>query len=135
MNGGERTSVWPTVQEVAKRFNLAIVGDAHPEQGTYYRSDHFSFARVGIPAFSIEGGTHFYGKPDDFEKTMFEEYNDKHYHQPSDEYKEDWDFGGMEQMARFGFTLGQTIANQSGVTSWVKGDEFLPARVKSWEKH
>jgi Zn-dependent M28 family amino/carboxypeptidase len=116
---------------VAHRFELKVVGDAHPEQGSYYRSDHFSFARVGIPAFSIEGGTHFYGKPDDFEAKAFEEYNDKHYHQPSDEYKEDWDMAGMEQMARFGFTLGQTVANQTGVSSWVKGDEFLPARVKS----
>jgi Zn-dependent M28 family amino/carboxypeptidase len=131
VNGAERTTVWPTVQEVARRFELKIEGDAHPEQGEYYRSDHFSFARVGIPAFSINGGTHFYGKPDDFETKAFEEYNDKHYHQPSDEYKEDWDMAGMEQMARFGFTLGQTVANQSGVSSWVKGDEFLPARVKS----
>lgn len=129
--GAERTSAWPTVQEVATRFKLKIEGDAHPEQGHYYRSDHFSFARVGIPAFSVNGGTHFYGKPDDFEKKVFEEYNDKHYHAPSDEYKDDWDFGGMEQMARFGFTLGHTVANQTGVSSWVKGDEFLPTRVKS----
>ena len=129
--GAERTTAWPTVQEVAKRFNLKIEGDAHPEQGHYYRSDHFSFARVGIPAFSVNGGTHFYGKPDDFEKKVFEEYNDTHYHAPSDEYKDDWDFGGMEQMARFGFTLGHTVANQTGGSSWVKGDEFLPARVKS----
>ena len=132
--GAERTSVWPTVQEVAKRFNLKIEGDAHPEQGHYYRSDHFSFARVGVPAFSVNGGTHFYGKPDDFEKKVFEEYNDSHYHAPSDEYKDDWDFAGMEQMARFGFTLGQTVANQSGVSSWVAGDEFLPARVKSLKR-
>ena len=131
VHGAERTTVWPAVQEVAKRFSLKIEGDAHPEQGHYYRSDHFSFARVGVPAFSINGGTHFYGKPDDFETKFFEEYNDKNYHQPSDEYKEDWDFGGMEQMARFGFTLGHTVANQTGTTTWSKGDEFLPARVKS----
>jgi Zn-dependent M28 family amino/carboxypeptidase len=131
VHGAERTTLWPAVQEVAKRFNLKIEGEAHPEQGEYYRSDHFSFARVGIPAFSINGGTHFYGKPDDFETKVFDEYNDKHYHQPSDEYKEDWDMGGMEQMARFGFTLGETVANQTGVSTWGKGDEFLPARVKS----
>ena len=131
VHGAERTTVWPTVQEVAKRFNLKIEGDAHPEQGHYYRSDHFSMARVGIPAFSVNGGTHFYGKPDDFEKKFFEEYNDKNYHAPSDEYKDDWDFSGMEQMARFGFTLGHTVANQTGVSTWVKGDEFLAARVKS----
>lgn len=131
LGGAERTTVWPTAQEVAKRFNLGLVEDAHPEQGHYYRSDHFAFARTGVPAFSINGGTHYWGKPDDFDTKAFAEYNDKNYHQPSDEYKEDWDFAGMEQMARFGFTLGHTVANQSGVTSWVKGDEFLAVRVKS----
>jgi len=131
VGGAERTTVWPTVQEVAKRFNLKIEGDAHPEQGHYYRSDHFSFARVGVPAFSVNGGAHYYGKPEDFATKFFEEYNDKNYHQPSDEYKDDWDFAGMEQMARFGFTLGETVANQTGTTTWMKGDEFLPARVKS----
>ena len=129
VHGAERTSVWPTVQEVARRFNLAIAPDPQPEQGHYYRSDHFSFARAGVPAFSIDGGVHFFSN--DAGLKLIEDYDEKRYHQPSDEYKDDWDFSGMEQMARFGFTLGHTIANQTGVTGWGKGDEFLPARLKS----
>ena len=93
VTGAERTTLWPLVQRDAKRMELEIKPDPQPEQGHYYRSDHFSLARVGIPAFSISAGTDYVGKPADFGKTVFEEYNAKHYHQPSDEYHEDWDFG------------------------------------------
>ena len=132
LNGAERTTLWPTVQEITRRFQLAIAPDPHPEQGHYYRSDHFTFAKAGIPAFSISGGNQVLGKPDDFGDQVFYEYNAKHYHQPSDQYKDDWDFGGMEQMARFGYTLGLTIANQAVMPTWNAGDEFLPARKRSF---
>src|SRR5579875_1406431 len=102
-----------------------------PGHGHYYRSDHFSLARAGIPSFSISQGTSYIGKPSNFGKTVFEEYNTKHYHQPSDEYQEDWDFAGMQQMATFGFTLGLDIANQPNLPTWKPGDEFLAAREKS----
>jgi hypothetical protein len=64
-----------------------------------------------VPAFSISMGKEFYGKPVGFGEKLFEEYNSKHYHQPSDEYSEDWDFAGIEHIARFGFTLGLEVAN------------------------
>ena len=60
---------------------------------------------------------------------MLKEFNEKHYHQPSDEYREDWDFSGMEQIAEFGFTLGLDIANQPSLPTWKSGDEFLKARA------
>lgn len=122
--GAERTTVWPTVQAVAKRFNLEIKPDPRPEQGSYFRSDHFSMARVGIPAFSIHQGDQFYGKPADFGTKAFAEFNAKHYHQPSDEFHEDWDFSGLEQIARFGFTIGLEVANQPKMPDWVPGDQF-----------
>jgi len=133
-SGGERTTVWPTVEAVAKRMNLTIKPDAHPEQGSYYRSDHFSFARAGVPAFSIEEGTEFIGRPADFGEKLFNEYNDNHYHQPSDEFHDDWDFSGLVQIARFGFEIGEAVANQSALPTWHKGDEFLAAREKSGVK-
>jgi Zn-dependent M28 family amino/carboxypeptidase len=129
--GAERTTLWPIVQSDAKRFNLKITPDAHPEQGSYYRSDHFSLARVGIPAFSIAQGMDYIGKSPDFGKKMFEEYIAKHYHQPSDEYHEDWDFAGMEQMANFGLTLGLDFANTPELPTWNQGDEFLAVREQS----
>jgi len=131
VTGAERTTLWPLVQHDAGQMNLTIEPDQEPGQGFYYRSDHFSFARVGIPAFSVEQGTHYLGKPATFGKTIFEEYNAKHYHQPSDEYRDDWDFTGMEQMADFGLRLGVDIANQPALPTWNKDDEFLAARRKS----
>jgi len=129
--GAERTTLWPLVQQAAQRMELTIKPDPRPEQGSYYRSDHFSLARVGIPAFSIEGGTEFVGKPADYGARLFEEFNSKHYHQPSDEYHEDWDFSGLEQMARFGMLIGIEAANRDGLPTWKAGDEFLAAREKS----
>ena len=131
VTGAERTTLWPLVQRDATRLNLDIKPDPEPGQGHYYRSDHFSMARAGIPAFSISAGTEYLGKPADFGKTTFEEYNAKHYHQPSDEYRDDWDFGSMEQMADFGFTLGLDAANSPKLPTWNAGDEFLSAREKS----
>jgi Zn-dependent M28 family amino/carboxypeptidase len=129
VTGAERTTVWTTVQDVAKRFNLEIMPDARPEQGLYYRSDHFSMARAGIPAFSVKMGDQLRagGAGDDF----FMEFNAKKYHRPSDEYDESWDFSGMEEMARFGMVLGMEVANQTQLPTWLEGDEFLPARVAS----
>jgi Zn-dependent M28 family amino/carboxypeptidase len=131
VNGAERTTVWPLVQTVAKRMGLAIDPDPRPEQGSYYRSDHFAFAHVGIPAFSVEEGDDFVGKPKGFGPQAFEEYNEKHYHQPSDEFQESWDFSGLAEMARFGFLVGTEVANQERLPSWHAGDEFLAAREKS----
>jgi Zn-dependent M28 family amino/carboxypeptidase len=129
--GADRTTAWAAVQEAAHRMELTIKPEAHPEQGEYYRSDHFSLAHAGVPSFSISLGTDYYGKPAGYGQKAFEEYNDKHYHQPSDEYRDDWDFAGMEEAARFGFLIGTTVANQDKLPTWKAGDEFLPAREKS----
>jgi len=134
VNGAERTTVFPIVQQVARRFNLSIKPDPRPEQGHFYRSDHFAFARAGVPAFSINMGDEYIGKDETAGAQLAFEYNAKNYHQPSDEYKESWDMGGLEQMARFGFTVGLTVANNPAMPTWRAGDEFLPARLNSMEK-
>ncbi|MFL6351551.1 MAG: M28 family peptidase [Bryobacteraceae bacterium] len=131
VTGAERTTLWPIVQRDARRMELEIKSDPEPGQGHFYRSDHFSLARVGIPAFSISAGTDYVGKPANFGKTTFELYNAKHYHQPSDEYHDDWDFGSMEQMADFGLMLGMDFAEMPKLATWNAGEEFLPARQKS----
>jgi Zn-dependent M28 family amino/carboxypeptidase len=132
--GSERLTVFPTVQEAAKRFDLRIAPDPRPSAGIYYRSDHFSFARVGIPSFSVDQGDEMTGKPPGTGKKLYEEYNDKHYHQPSDEYHEDWNFAGMETYARFGFLINFNVANAPKLPTWRAGDEFLAARVASGVK-
>ena len=130
MSGADRTTLWGLVQQEAKEAGLTLKGDSHPEAGGYYRSDHFSFARAGVPAFSIGMGGNYVAKPAAFTPERMKKFGAS-YHQPSDEYSEDWDFSGMEQFARFGFTLGVQIANLDALPTWQKGDEFLAAREKS----
>ncbi len=124
LTGAERTTLWPVAQQIAARLNLAIAPDDAPEAGHYFRSDHFSFAHAGIPAFSIGHATEFAGKPEGFGKKAYQEYNSQHYHQPSDEFQADWDFTALEQAAEFGFLLGQEAANQEKLPDWRPGDAF-----------
>ena len=124
LTGADRTSVWPQAQQLAKRLNLSIAPDDAPEAGHYFRSDHFSFAHAGIPAFSIGHATEFAGKPAGFGKQAYEEYNSKHYHQPSDEFQADWDFTALQQAAQYGFLLGQEVANQEKLPDWRAGQAF-----------
>ena len=131
VSGAERTTFYPTVESVAKEFRLVIRPDAQPEAGHYYRSDHFSLARVGIPSFSVNSGMKYKGHDEAWGLQQAEEYTTRHYHQPSDEYHADMDFTADAVMARFGFALGWEAATQPGVAGWQKGDEFEAARVKS----
>ncbi len=134
VEGAERTTLWPLIQRDATAMDLELASDPQPEQGEYYRSDHFSLARVGIPAFSISQGTKYLGKPANFGEKVFEQYNAEHYHKPSDEYHADWDFSGMQQMAEFGLRIGIDTANTPKLPGWKAGDEFLAAREKSESK-
>jgi Zn-dependent M28 family amino/carboxypeptidase len=129
--GAERTSFYPMVERMAASFNLTIVPDAQPNAGHYYRSDHFSFARVGIPSFSIDEGDLYHGHDRQWGAQQAEEYVTKHYHQPSDEYHSDMDFRGDAVMARFGIALGWEAASQSTLVGWKSGDEFEKARSAS----
>ncbi|MGA9801542.1 MAG: M28 family peptidase [Terriglobales bacterium] len=131
VSGSERTTFYPMVQALAQEFRLAIRPDSHPEAGHYYRSDHFSLARVGIPSFSINEGVKYKGHDAAWGLEQANEYTEKHYHQPSDEYHSDMDFTGDAVMARFGFALGWEAANASKLVGWQKGDEFEAARLKS----
>ncbi len=124
VTGAERTTVWPLAQETARRLSQAIAPDDTPEQGHYFRSDHFSLAHAGVPAFSIGHATQFAGKPAGWGQQAWEEYNTKHYHQPSDEFQADWDFTALQQAAEYGFLLGEAIANDDKLPDWLPGDQF-----------
>lgn len=131
VSGAERTNFYPNVEATAKEFRLAIRPDARPEAGHFYRSDHFSMARVGIPSFSINEGMKFKGHPESWGMDQEKEYVEKHYHQPSDEYRPEMDFVGDSAMARFGFALGWEAASLPKLIEWQKGDEFEAARNKN----
>jgi len=130
VSGAERTSFYPNVEATAKEFRLAIRPDARPEAGHFYRSDHFSMARVGIPSFSINEGMKFKGHPESWGLDQEREYVEKHYHQPSDEYHPEMDFVADSAMARFGFALGWEAASLPKLIEWQKGDEFETVRNK-----
>jgi Zn-dependent M28 family amino/carboxypeptidase len=131
VSGAERTTFYPLIQSLAKTFRLAIRPDSRPEAGHYYRSDHFSLARVGIPAFSINEGVKFKGHDVAWGKQQADEFTTKHYHQPSDEYHPSMDFTGDAAMARFGFALGWEAAAQMQEIGWRSGDEFEKSRLTS----
>jgi Zn-dependent M28 family amino/carboxypeptidase len=134
LGGAERMDFWPTVQTVAKAFDLALEPDSHPMSGSYYRSDHFSLARVGIPAFSVDQGILFEEHTEDWGLEQGKDYVAHHYHQPSDEYRADWDFRGNAKLARFGFVLGWLASEQPKTVEWLPGDEFEIARKASQAK-
>ena len=129
VTGAERTSFYPTVEKTAKAFGFEIQPDAEPHAGHYYRSDHFSLARAGVPAFSIDTGIKFAGHPPEWGKAQAEEYTAKHYHTPSDEYSPAMDFSSNAAIAKFGFALGWQAMLAKGTVNWLPGDEFEAARL------
>jgi Zn-dependent M28 family amino/carboxypeptidase len=131
LGGAERINFWPTVETVAKAFDLALLPDPRPGAGSYYRSDHFSLARVGIPAFSVDQGDLFEGHDLAWGRGQSEDYEVHHYHQPSDEYRADWDFRGNAKLARFGLVLGWLASEQPKTVEWLPGDEFETPRKAS----
>jgi Zn-dependent M28 family amino/carboxypeptidase len=128
VTGAERTSFYPTVEKTAKAFGFAIQPDSEPGAGHYYRSDHFSFARVGIPAFSIDAGVKFAGHPAEWGKAQQEDYTENRYHKPGDEYSPSMDFSSNAAIAEFGFALGWQALLEKGTVNWLPGDEFARFR-------
>jgi Zn-dependent M28 family amino/carboxypeptidase len=131
VSGAERTTFYSTVEAQAKASGLAIRPDEHPEAGYYYRSDHFSFARVGIPSFSIAQGLKFKGHDEAWGEAQEQDYLEHRYHRPTDEYRPGMNFTGDAKMAMFGYGLGVQAASQPKLIAWLQGDEFEAERKRS----
>lgn len=129
VTGAERTTFYPTVEKTATAFGFDIQADAEPGAGHYYRSDHFSLARAGVPAFSVNTGVKFAGHPPEWGKAQRDEYTAKHYHNPSDEYSPSMDFSSDAALARFGFALGWQALLAEDTVNWLPGDEFEAVRL------
>ncbi len=128
--GSDRSTLGKVIADVAAENKLTVSTDTHPEQGSFYRSDHFPFARMGVPSVSLEPGSHFVGHSAKWAEDQFADYNDHRYHQPADEFSPNWDFRGMVQQARIAFWIGFKVANAAEQPQWNKGDEFEKARAK-----
>ncbi|MBN9118651.1 MAG: M20/M25/M40 family metallo-hydrolase [Planctomycetes bacterium] len=134
VTGAERTTAFPQVKAAAEKHKLDIEADQRAHQGVFYRSDHFSMARAGVPAFSISAGTKIKGKPADFARKAYQEFNEKAYHSPQDELRPDWDFSGFVVLAGFALDVARAAADADRLPTWNPGDEFRPAREKSGVK-
>ena len=135
VTGAERTSFYPVLQKTAQAFGFEIQPDSEPGAGHYYRSDHFSMARAGVPAFSINTGVKYAGHTAEWGKQQRDEYTAKHYHQPSDEYRADMDFTSNALLAKFGMVLGWQALTAGQTVNWLPGDEFEAVRLHGGAAH
>ena len=128
--GSERSSIGPVIEALLKERGRTLTGDMHPERGYFFRSDHFPFAKAGVPAISLSEPKQFKGpKAAELLKKQ-EAYNDKDYHQPSDEYDPSWDFTGGVNDMRVLAQLGWRIAAQAEMPKYNTGDQFAEIRKK-----
>jgi Zn-dependent M28 family amino/carboxypeptidase len=108
--------------------------DPEPEKGFYYRSDHFNFAKQGVPALDPDSGIDFVGKDPAYGKAKRDEYTEKDYHAPSDEVKPDWDLSGAVEDAQLLLAVGYRVANADKMPEWTPGNEFKAKREESLKK-
>jgi len=114
--------------EAVRGQGRTLVQEAEPDKGHYFRSDHFEFAKVGVPAIYLDKGTRFVGKPSDYGKRKREEYVNRDYHQVSDDIKPDWDLSGAAEDMRLLFEVGYAVAQGGTWPQWKPGSEFKARR-------
>jgi Zn-dependent M28 family amino/carboxypeptidase len=128
-----KTDLDVTLRALARAQGRVLRGDQLPDRGYFYRSDQFSFARVGVPAAYFESGLDYRGRPAGWGRERREAWEETRYHQPSDELSPDWDLSGAVEDARLQFALGYSVAQATALPSWTKGDEFEAPRLRSLE--
>ncbi|NKJ21098.1 M28 family metallopeptidase [Dyella sp. SG609] len=131
ISGSARLDLLDDLIATAKRWNLSYSPDPKPEAGHFFRSDHFSFAKRGVPAISFGSGNDWVDGGLAAGKQAEDEYTDKHYHQPSDEWEAGWSFTGMARDLQILYTLGSELANSNQWPDWSKDSEFRAARDKT----
>jgi len=122
--GAERSSLKAVVEAVVRDMSLRVSPDARPEQGSFYRSDHFPFAKAGVPSISLKEGNEYVGRSKEWGEEQFRAYNTAHYHQPSDEMRDTWDFRGMIQEGEIALAIGRMISDMPEKPRFNPGDEF-----------
>ncbi|MCY4476546.1 MAG: M20/M25/M40 family metallo-hydrolase [Gammaproteobacteria bacterium] len=124
-----KSSLDQVASDVASHVGRTLHGDQFPDQGYFYRSDQFSFAKAGVPGIYLDGGVEIIGKPEGWGKMRINAYTTFDYHQPSDELTDEWVFDGMVADTRFGLLTTYLIAQADEMQSWNPGDEFAAARA------
>jgi len=131
ISGNAKLDLLDQLTATAKRWNLTYSPDPRPEAGGFFRSDHFSFAKRGVPALSFESGDDWVDGGVAAGKKAAEEYTANHYHQPSDEWQASWSFTGMARDLQILYTLGSDLANSNAWPNWSSDSEFRAARDAS----
>ncbi len=129
--GDNKSSLGPTLAQLVRAQGIRLSPDAHPEAGHFYRSDHFSFAKAGIPAISIGPGVDYVGRPAGWGQKQAEDWTEHTYHQPSDEYRSDFDLTGAAQLGDIVLRLGVELGNARTVPLWNADAEFKAMREAS----
>ena len=126
--GAERSSLDAIVKSVLAERQMNFSPDDRPEQGSFYRSDHFPFAKIGVPSLSIRSGTDYVGQDKDAARKRFDEFNTKHYHQPSDNFNESWRYDGLVQNLEVSLAIGMQVSNAAKMPAFKQSDEFAKAQ-------
>ena len=126
-----KSSLDAVAEQVAKSQARVLKPDQFPDRGYYYRSDQFSFAKIGVPALYFNSGTDFVGRPAGWGKQQIEEWEMKKYHQPSDKLDGTWKFEGMIEDARLDMLSAWLVAQADALPTWNPGDEFEAARKRA----
>jgi Zn-dependent M28 family amino/carboxypeptidase len=122
------------LRQAAQEQGRTITPDPEPEKGFYYRSDHFNFAKQGVPALDPDSGVNYIGKSEKWGRTKRDEYTDKDYHAPSDQVKPDWDLSGAAEDAQLLMAVGYRVANADRLPEWKPGNEFKAKREAMLKK-
>ena len=122
------------LRDAAAEQHRTLRPDPESEKGFYYRSDHFNFAKQGVPALYIDTGVEFIGKPAEYSQQKRDEYNKKDYHQPSDQVKPDWDLSGAVEDSTLLLGVGYRVANATRFPEWKPGNEFKAKREEGLKK-
>ena len=122
--GADRSSIMDQISEAAAERKFKLQPDNRPEQGFFFRSDHFPFAKVGVPAVSLQHGDSFISPLKPEAEGFFKEYTAKYYHQVTDEFHDWWDMSAMVQEAEFALAIGMKLANSPTVPRYKATDEF-----------
>jgi len=126
-----KSSIDNLVELIAGEQGRVVKPDQYADRGYYYRSDQFSFAKIGVPAMYLNTGTDFVDRPPEWGREQRNHFTNVNYHQPSDEYDPNWNLDGMVSDALLGYWTGLAIANTDEMPVWNEGDEFEAARLKA----
>ncbi|MFM5954763.1 MAG: M28 family metallopeptidase [Novosphingobium sp.] len=131
ISGGDKNELTRYLQSAMTAMKLYQTPEDHPERGGYYRSDHFSFAKLGVPMFAVGRGSDWVKGGKAAGQAAAEDYVQHRYHQPSDQFDPTWDWSGAVQEVSLYYRLGRMLAMTTDWPNWHKGDEFRAIRDKS----